>query len=76
MEFYNDGSKTHTSQMKVLPWHAVLDCGIAKSLCGAKLVAQMAQTGAREGKRVGYERDTEAVDESYHFRGIGHPIFS
>ena len=37
-----------------------LNCGAAKSLCGAKLVAQMAQTCAREGTRVGDERDTEA----------------
>ena len=44
-----DGSKTQTSQMKVLLGYAVLDCGAAKSLCGAKLVALMAQTCAREG---------------------------
>ena len=49
--------------MKVLPGYAVLDCGASKSLCGAKLVVQMAQTCAREGKRVGDERDTEAIDE-------------
>ena len=36
----------------------------------------MAQTCAREGKRVGDERDTEATDESYHFRGIGSQIVS
>ena len=53
VEVYNDGSKNQTSHMKVLPGYAVLDCGAAKSLCGAKLVAQMAQTCAREGKRVG-----------------------
>ena len=58
--------------MKVPPGYAVLDCGAAKSLCGAKPVALMAQTCAREGKRVGDERDTEAIDESYHFRGIGN----
>ena len=68
MEVYNDGSKNQTSHMKVPPGYAVLDCGAAKSLCG---VAQMAQTCAREGKRVGDERDAEAIDESYHFRGIG-----
>ena len=62
--------------MKVPPGYAVLDCGAAKSLCGAKLVAQMAQTCAREGKRVGDKRDTEAIDESYHFRGIGNQIVS
>ena len=45
--------------------HAVLDCGAAKSLCGAKPVAQM-----------GDKRDTEATDESYHFRGIGNQIVS
>ena len=76
VEVYNDGSKTHTSHMKVPPGYAVLDCGSANSLCGAKLVAQMAQTCAREGKRVGDERDTEAIDESYHFRGIGNQIVS
>ena len=27
-----------------------------------------------KGKRVGDERDTEAIDESYHFRGIGSQI--
>ena len=52
--------------MKVPPGYAVLDCGAAKSLCGAKPVALMAQTCAREGKRVGDElvgmRDTEAID--------------
>ena len=37
---------------------------------------QMAQTYAREGKRVGDMRDTEAIDESYHFRGIGNQIVS
>ena len=62
--------------MKVPPGYAVLDCGAAKSLCGAKPVAQMAQTCAREGKRVGDKRDTEAIDESYHFRGIGNQIVS
>ena len=60
--------------MKVPLGYAVLDCGAAKSLCGTKLVALMAQTCAREGKRVGDERDTEAIDESYHFRGIGNQI--
>ena len=76
MEVYNDGSKTQTSHMKVPRGYAVLDCGAAKSLCGAKPVALMAQTCAREGKRVGDERDTEAIDESYHFRGIGNQIVS
>ena len=68
--------KIKTSHMKVPPGCAVLDCGAAKSLCGAKLVAQMAQTCAREGERVGDKRDTEAIDESYHFRGIGNQIVS
>ena len=76
VEVYNDGSKTHTSHMKVPPGYAVRDCGAVKSLCGAKPVALMAQTCAREGKRVGDERDTEAIDESYHFRGIGNQIVS
>ena len=76
VEVCNDGSKTQTSRMKVPPGYAVLDCGAAKSLCGAKLVAQMAQTYAREGKRVGDERDTEAIEESNHFRGIGNQIVS
>ena len=76
MEVYNDGSKTHASHMKVPSGYAVLDCGAAKSLCGAKPVAQMAQTCAREGKRVGDERDTEAIDESYHFGGIGNQTVS
>ena len=62
--------------MKVPPGYAVPDCGAAKSLCGAKPVAQMAQTCAREGKRVGDKRDTEAIDESYHFLGIGNLIVS
>ena len=69
VEVYNDGSKTQTSHMKVPPGFAVLDCGAAKIVCGAKPVALMAQTCAREGKRIGDERDTEAIDESYHFRG-------
>ena len=76
VEVYDDGSKTQTSHMKVPPGYAVLDCGSAKSLCGAKPVAQMAQTCAREGKRVGDERDTEAIDESYHFRRVGNQIGS
>ena len=76
MDVYNDGSKTQTSHMKIHPGFAVLDCGAAKSVCGAKLVALMAQPCAREGKRVGDERDPEAVDESYHFRGIGNQIVS
>ena len=76
VEVYNDGSKTQASHMKVPPGYAVLDCGAAKSLCGAKLVAQMAQICAREGKRVGDKRDPEAIDESYHFRGIGNQIVS
>ena len=67
VEVYNDGSKTQTSHVKVPPGYAVLDCGAAKSLCGAKPDALMAQTCAREGKRIGDERDTEAIDESYHF---------
>ena len=76
VDVYNDGSKTRTSHMKVHPGFAVLDCGVAKSVCGAKFVALMAQPCAREGKRVGDERDIEAVDESYHFRGIGNQIVS
>ena len=76
VEVYNDGSKTQTSRMKVHPGYAVLDCGAAKSLCGGEPVALMAQTCAREGKRVGDERDTEAIDESYHFRGIRNQIVS
>ena len=56
--------KTQTSHMKVPPGYAVLDCGTAKSLCGPKPVALMAQTCARKGKRVGDERDTEVIDES------------
>ena len=64
VEVYNDGSKNQTSHMKVPPGYAVLDCGAAKSLCGAKPVAQMAQTCAQEGKRVGDKRDTEVIDES------------
>ena len=76
VEVYNDGSKTQTSRMKVPPGYAVLDCGVAKSLCGAKLVALMAQTCAREVKRVGDKRETEAIDESCHFRGSGHQIVS
>ena len=65
VEVYNDGSKTQTSHMKVPLDYAVLDCDAAKSLCGAKLVFLMAQTCAREGERVGDERDTEAIFESY-----------
>ena len=76
LEVYNDGSKKQTSDLKVLLGYAVLDCGGAKSLCGEKPVAQMAQTCAREGKRVGDKRDTEAIDESYHFRGIRNQIVS
>ena len=76
VEVYNDGSKNQTSHMKVLLGYAVLDCGAAKSLFRAKLVAHMAQTCAREVKRVGDKRDTEAIDESYHFRGIGNQIVS
>ena len=76
VDVYNDGSKTHASHMKVPPGYAVLDCGAAKSLCGAKPIAQMAQTCAREGQRVGDERDTEAIGESYHFRGIGTQFVS
>ena len=55
--------------MKVPPGFAVLDCGAAKNLCGAKSVALVEQTCVRES-----ERDTEAIDESYHFRGIGNQI--
>ena len=50
VEVYNDGSKNQTTHMKVPRGYAVLDCGAAKSLCGAKPVAQIAQTCAREGK--------------------------
>ena len=76
VEVYNDGSTTQTSRMEVPPGYAVLDCGAAKSLCGVKPVALMAQTCAQDGKRVEDERDTEAIDESYHFRGIGNQIVS
>ena len=62
VEVYNDGSKIHASHMKVPPGYAVLDCGAAKSLCRAKPIVLM--TCAREGKRVGDERDTEAIDET------------
>ena len=54
--------KLKTSHMKVPPGYVVLECGAGKSLCGAKPVALMAQT--------------EAIDESYHFRGIGNQIVS
>ena len=48
VEVHNDGSKTQTSHMKVPFGYALLDCGAAKSLCGAKLVALMAQICARK----------------------------
>ena len=76
VEVYNDGSKTQTSYVKVPSGYAVLDCGAAKSLCGAKPVALMTHTCAREGKRVGDKRDTEAIGERYHFRRIGNQIVS
>ena len=63
---YSTGSKPQTSHVKVRRGYAVVDCGACKSLCGAKLVALMAQTCAREGKGVGDDRDTEAIDETYH----------
>ena len=44
VEVYNDGSKTQTTHMKAPPGYAVLDCGAATSLCGAKPL--MAQTHA------------------------------
>ena len=72
VEVCNDGSKIQTSHMKVPPGYAVLDCGAAKSLCGPKLAALMVQTCAREGERVGDERDAGAIDGSCHFRGIGN----
>ena len=77
VEVYNDGSKTHTSHMKVPPGI----CGFGLWCCQESVwskqpVAQMAQTCAREGKRVGDERDTEPIDESYHFRGTGNQIVS
>ena len=74
VEVYNDGSKTQASHMKVPPGYVVLDCGAAKSLCCARPISQLTQTNAREGKRVGDGRDTEAIDESYHFPGIGNQI--
>ena len=67
VEVYNDGSKTHASHMKVPLGYAVLDCGAAKNLCGAKPIAQMAQTCAREGTRVGDESDAEAIDQRLSF---------
>ena len=76
VEQNNDGSKTRASHIKVPSGYAVLDRGAAKSPSGAKPIAQMAQTCAREGKRVGDERDTEAIDESYHFPAIGNHIVS
>ena len=49
---------------------------ISKCPCGVKPVALMAQTCARKCKGVGDECDTEAIDESYHFRGVGNQIVS
>ena len=37
MEVYNDGAKTQTSHVKVPLGYVVLDCGVAKSLYGAKV---------------------------------------
>ena len=48
-EVYNDGSKIQTSHMKVPLGYAVRDCGAAKSLCGAKPVALMAQDMCTRG---------------------------
>ena len=76
MEVYNDGSKTQTSHMKVFPFMRFWNVVLPRVCVERKPVAQMAQTCAREGKRVGDERDTEAIDESYHFRGIGNQIVS
>ena len=76
VEVDNDGSKTQKVTHEGSSWICSLDCGAAKNLCGAKPVALMAQTCARERKRVGEERDAEAIDESYHFRGIGNQIVS
>ena len=49
-----------SSATMVRAGYAVLDCGAAKSLCGATPIAQ----------------GTETIDESYHFRGIGNQIVS
>ena len=58
----NDGSKTHSSHMKVASGYAVWDCGAVNSLCGAKPNAQMALSssmklrvpGSIDGKEVSF----------------------
>ena len=62
--------------MKVPPGYAVFGFVVLPRVCVDKTDCSDAQTCAREGKRVGDERNTEAIDESYHFRGIGNQIVS
>ena len=63
--------------MKVPLGYAVLDCGAAKSLSGGETCrSDGTDMCAREGTRVGDKRDTEAIDESCHFRRLGNQIVS
>ena len=62
--------------MNVPPGWAVLDCGAARSLAGAESVAMLAQACEKRGRKAGDDRKVEAVEEKYHFRGIGEQVIT
>ena len=51
-------------------------CGAAKSLAGAEPAATLAQACEKRGRKAGDDRKVEAVDEKYHFRGIGEQVIT
>ena len=52
------------------------DCNVIWNLAGAVLAAVLAQACETPGCKAGDDRKVEAVEEKYHFRGIGEQVIT
>ena len=53
-----------------------LDCGPAKSLAAAKLVAMLARACDRRARKAGYDRNAEAVERKHHLLATGEQVIT
>ena len=62
--------------MNVPPVWAVLHCGVAKRRAGAEPAAMLAQACDKGGRKAGYVRKVEAVEEKHRLHGIEEQVIT
>ena len=75
-DVYRGDPEKRKSHMNVPPDGAVLDCGAANILAGAEPAAMLTQACEKRGRKVEDDLKVEAVEEKYHFRGIGEQVIT